>query len=169
MGVDNMQRFPAKILSLLVFVAITACKSQPNQLILPVNINELVQDNSKLPVEVTAHGSVNCPILKSGKWYAWLDKFTKKDGQYRLNINGEVIMPTPGFAMQWSVGPTDRMQPPSLRLSLLPKASNLMVIQVLTKVPVKYSLETPISEFSSISIFCGEKLLSRIEGVTLTD
>ena len=117
----------------------------------------------------SAHRSASCPILKSEKWYAWLDKFSKGNGQYRLNINGEVIMPSPGFAMQWSVGPTDRMRPPNLRLNLLPKAPDLMAIQVLTTVPVKYYLENPISEFNSVSIFCGEKLLSRIEDVTLTD
>jgi hypothetical protein len=133
------------------------------------NTKELVQDVSRLPVITEANGGVNCPILKSEKWSARLDKSTKKDGQYRLNINAEVVMPNPGFSMQWSVGPTDRMQPPALRLSLLPKASDLMVIQVLTTVPVKYSLDTPISEFSNISIFCGDKLLSRIEDVTLTD
>ena len=164
-----MQRFPTKTMFLLLLMMISACTSQPNQLILPADIDKLLQDKSKLPIEVTAHSNASCPILKSGKWYARLDKFTKKYGQYRLHINGEVIMPNPGFAMQWSVGPTDRMQPPALRLSLLPKASDLMVIQVLTTVPVKYSLDTPISEFSNISIFCEEKLLSQIEGVTLTD
>lgn len=164
-----MKPFSEKVIFFLVFVVISACTSQSNKLTLPTDMNELVQDKSKLPVIVAAIRGVSCPILKSDKWHAWFDRFTEKDGQYRLNVNGEVIMPHPGFTMQWSVGPTDRMHPPGLKLSLLPKASDMMVIQVLTTVPVKYYLETPISEFSRVSIFCGEKLLSRIEGVTATD
>jgi hypothetical protein len=164
-----MKRFSEKVIFFLVFVVISGCTSQSNKLTLPTDMNELVQDKSKLPVIVAAIRGVSCPILKSDKWHAWLDRFTEKDGQYRLNVNGEVTMPHPGFAMQWSVGPTDRMRPANLRLNLLPKALDVMVIQVLTTEPVKYYLETPISEFSSVSVFCGEKRLSRIEGVTLTD
>ena len=164
-----MERLPATIIFFLALIAVSACSSQPNKLTLPPDMIELVQDEGKLPAIITAHSSASCPIFKSEKWYAWLDKFSKKDGQYRLNINGEVIIPNPGFAMHWSVGPTDRMRPPNLRLNLLPQALDVMVIQVLTTVPVKYYLETPISEFNGVSIFCSEKLLSRIEGVTLTD
>jgi hypothetical protein len=107
--------------------------------------------------------------LKSEKWHVWLDKFTEKKGQYRLIVNGQITLPTPRFTMRWFVDSTDRMHPPSLRLMLQPKASNLMTIQVLTTVPVEYTLETSLSEFNSVLIYCGEKLLSRIEGVNLTD
>ncbi len=113
--------------------------------------------------------TANCPILKSEKWYAWVDKFTEKDGQYRLVVNGEITLPNPAFEMKWSAGRTDRMYPPGIRLSLLPKKLDQMSIQVLSTVPVNYTLETPISEYSSVSIFCGDKLLSRIEGAKLTD
>jgi hypothetical protein len=111
----------------------------------------------------------HCPILKSEKWHVWLDKFTEKKGQYRLIVNGQITLPTPGFTMRWFVDSTDRMHPPSLRLMLQPKASNLITIQVLTTVPVEYTLETSLTEFNSVLIYCGEKLLSRIEGVNLTD
>ena len=71
--------------------------------------------------------------------------------------------------MRWFVDSTDRMHPPSLRLMLQPKASNLMTIQVLNKVLVEYTLGTSLSEFNRVLIYCGEELLSQIEGVDLTD
>jgi hypothetical protein len=110
-----------------------------------------------------------CPILHSDKWYAWLDKEASKEGQFRLNVSGEITLPNPGFELEWSVGLTDRMRPPGLRLSLVPKSLNQMTIQVLTNVPVKYYMDTPIRQFRHVSIYCGQQQLAQIVDVMLTD
>lgn len=112
---------------------------------------------------------VSCPVIESGKWHAWIDKFTQKKDNNRLIIVGEIILPTPGFTIDWKQGVTDRMNPPSLRLHLSATPPEGMVIQAIASVPVKINLETPIHEFRSVAIFCGDKKLAEIADVRLTD
>jgi hypothetical protein len=112
---------------------------------------------------------VSCPVIESGKWHAWIDKFTQKKGNNRLIVVGEIVLPTPGFTIGWKQGATDRMSPPSLRLHLSATPPEGMVIQAITPVPVNINLETPIHEFRSVIIFCGNEKLAEITDVRLTD
>jgi hypothetical protein len=145
----------ASIVTLCTILVLSGCTSKPKQ------------------QTVIAHSlntsTDSCPVIASGKWHAWLDKVTEDEGQYRLVVEGEVTLPHPGFEIHWSQGPTDRMYSPGLRLSLLPKALDHMWVQVLTPVPVIYQLNTPISQFSSVQIYCDQTLLSAIVDVRLTD
>lgn len=111
----------------------------------------------------------SCPIIQSGKWHVWIDKFEKVEGTYRLNIKGEVSLPNPAYDIEWSVGPMDRMNPPGLRLFLKPKATDGMSIQVITNVPVTYQLDTPIVQYRYISIHCESVEIARISDVNFTD
>jgi len=112
---------------------------------------------------------LTCPIIESEKWHSWLDKYEQQEGSYRLNISGEVLLPNPAYKFKWLVGPTDRMSSPGLRLFLKPIAQAGMAIQVLTTLPVKYELKTPISNYRHVSIYCEDKLLVQIKDVVLTD
>lgn len=112
---------------------------------------------------------VSCPVIESGKWHGWIDKFTQKKNNNRLIVAGEIVLPTPGFTIDWKQGATDRMSPPSLRLHLSAVPPEGMVIQAITSVAVNINLETPIHEFRSVIIFCGNKKLAEITDVRLTD
>ena len=110
-----------------------------------------------------------CPIISSDKWHAWLDKYNKKEGSFRLNVSGEITLPNPSYSFEWSAGPIDRMYPPGLRLLLKPEKNKGMFTQIITDVPTLYQMNTPISKYKYVSIYCEGTELVKIENVVLTD
>lgn len=126
-------------------------------------------EEKEIKAKENVQKTLACPIIESGKWHSWLDKYQQQEGSYRLKLSGEVLLPNPAYKLKWLVGPTDRMNPPGLRLFLKPIALSEMAIQVITTVPVNYELETPISNYRFVSIYCEGKLLAKIENVILTD
>jgi hypothetical protein len=143
-------------LSIFFLVFLTSCTASPKK-------------NNSDQESIHKERDVSCPIIESGKWHAWIDKFTQKKDTKRLIVVGEIVLPTPGFTIDWKQGATDRMSPPSLRLHLSATAPEGMVIQAITPVPVNIDLETPIQYFRSVSVFCGNKKLAEIIDVRLTD
>jgi hypothetical protein len=143
-------------LSIFFLVFLTSCTASPKK-------------NNSDQESIHKERDVSCPIIESGKWHAWIDKFTQKKDTKRLIVVGEIVLPTPGFTIDWKQGATDRMSPPSLRLHLSATPPEGMVIQAIARVAVKINLETPIHEFRSVIIFCGNKKLAEITDVRLTD
>lgn len=116
--------------------------------------------------------SESCAVLQSDKWHAWLDRYSNKESdqyEYRLNLVGEVILPNPGYSIDWSVGPMDRRAPPGIRINLLTTPSDNPTIQVLTPMKAEFTMDTPVKFFRSVSVYCGEGLLVEIPDVQLTD
>ncbi len=113
--------------------------------------------------------TLECPILQSDHWHAWLDKYEQKGNSFRLNINGEITLPHSAFYLKWSRGPLDRRSPPNLRLYLTPAPLEGMAIQVITKEMIDYKMNTAINHFKHVTIYCNNKLLAQIDDVTLTD
>jgi hypothetical protein len=112
--------------------------------------------------------SESCAVLQDGKWHAWIDRYSDKQA-FRLNLVGEVILPNPGYTIDWRIGPTDRRAPPAIRIQLLTTPASHPSIQVLTPIKAEFSMETAIQSFRSVSIYCGDKLLIEIPDVQLTD
>lgn len=121
-----------------------------------------VNKSEKLAIET-------CAILKSGKWHAWLDTYPQEKGSYRLNVVGEVRLPSPSYDLVWIVGPTDSMKPPRLSLFLKTLSQGGISAQVITDVTARYEMTTPIAHYHHLSIVCGNKLLEQIIDVQLTD
>lgn len=115
------------------------------------------------------HEKSGCPILENGKWHAWIDKETTTESLFRLNVHGEVIVPSSGYQISWKRGPMDRMHPPKLNVNIVPQKSEGMNLQVLTTIPVTYKLETPIKRFRAVAIYCEGELLTELVDVQLTD
>lgn len=114
--------------------------------------------NSQTPV---------CPVIESIKWHAWLDHSKQKNNSYHLNVSGELLLPNPAYNFTWSIVPTDNLPPHRLALSLKPILQAEMIIQVFTIKSVKYTLETSINNYQSISVYCEGKLSTQIENVML--
>ena len=105
-----------------------------------------------------------CPVLESRNWHAWIDRATENEP--RLNISGEVDLPTPGYKVEIIPGILDRRQPPAQRFSLSFTPPNGIVAQVITSTQVSYTMPKSFLEYRSIMIYCGEKLLVEIPDVT---
>ena len=119
--------------------------------------------NSHSEIAQTTDNSF-CPVLKTRNWHAWIDRLGEKES--RLNIRGEVDLPTPGYQVEWQPGILDRRQPPAQRLTLSLVPPEGMVIQVITPTKVNFTMPTSILEYRSVMIYCGDKLLAEIPDVT---
>ncbi len=136
--------------------------------LLLVSCAKTVTESQPIPENVVKQKDL-CPIIRSDKWHAWLDKYNQKEGSFRLNVSGELTLPNPAYHIEWTAGPIDRMYPPGLRLLLKPKKRDGMSIQVITDVPTSYQMDTPISRYRYVSIYCEGVELAKIENVVLTD
>lgn len=129
--------------------------------------NPMTKELESPTVQALKNGS--CPIIESDKWHAWIDRYQKTEDSYRLNVSGEVNLPTPAYEINWSIGPTDRMAPPGIRLFLEPVSQEGMAIQLITTKKVEYNISTSIKHYRHVSIYCEGVLLVQINDVMLTD
>lgn len=160
----------------LACLSLTACASQQQ----PKAGAEAMTDKPKTETESMTKETLTdappaviestCSIYESAKWHAWLDKGSE-DGGLRLNVSGEVTVPSPGYTVSWQMGPMDRAFPPSLRLRLttLAPPAGQMNIQMLTKQAIDYTVASRVPKYRSIMIICGDELLAEIPDVQLSE
>ena len=129
----------------------------------PIN-DALNQDQLKVS------SSDTCSIYDSRNWHAWVDQPSQKTNRYRLNIAGVVDLPSPNYEVSWTMGLTDRANPPiqHLAISTRNKAEGA-TIQVITPTRIELKQETPLSTYRAVKIFCSNRLLTTIHDVGLTD
>lgn len=116
------------------------------------------------PNKEVAQNTVNCPVMESRNWHAWIDR--NEENEASLNISGEVDLPTPGYQVTWQPGILDRRQPPTQRFAISLTPPEGMVAQVITPTEISYEMPTQILEYRSVAIYCGDKLLAEIPDVT---
>ncbi|MFN0022539.1 MAG: hypothetical protein ACKVS5_01410 [Parvularculaceae bacterium] len=110
----------------------------------------------------TENSMAACPVLDSRSWAAW----TTPDGDgHTLHIEGEIDMPTPGYALTWSQGPADRAMPPGLRLKLDAAAPGGVVMQVVTPTPVSYDMAQASPDYRTVIVVCGGEAIAEIAPV----
>ena len=93
------------------------------------------------PERGAADGQERCPVIESRDWAAWIDAQPGPGAERRLIVTGEVDLPTPGYGVEWRVGPADRRLPPAQYLDLVLTPPSGVVIQVVAPTPVRF--ETP--------------------------
>ncbi len=111
--------------------------------------------------------SADCAVIESGNWQAWVDKMPGPDAKPTLHVTGEVVLPTPGYEITWTMGALDRRQPPAQRLKVSTTPPDGMVAQVITTVAVSYAVESPITEYRAVIVGCGDNTLATIADVTV--
>lgn len=108
---------------------------------------------------------VECPVIESRGWTAWIDALPGPDAVRTLHISGEVDLPTPGYTVELVPGPADRMMPPGQRFSLVARASPGMAAQVVTPTPARYEGKATYPSYREIIIGCGGRVLARIDRI----
>lgn len=146
------------IVFVLLAVVVTGCSTQPN---LPEKQN--TEEQVVEPINTTT----SCPTRSSRNWHAWIDRLAENEP--RLVISGEVDLPTPGYKVKWRSGILDRRQPPTQRLSISFTPPDDIVAQVITPTEVSFTMPSPVLEYRSVMIYCGDKLLANISEVVPTD
>ena len=128
------------------------------------------QQQVKPPI-LTEEPVVNaCSIYETRNWHAWLDKYNVVEGKYRLNISGQVDLPSAGYEITWKMGIADRAHPPGQRVILTAiKNEHAMSVQVITPTEVAFKQEVPYSAYRNIMIYCGDRLLVSLSDVQLND
>ena len=141
-----------------LFLLIAGCNSN-----FKTEVNTEGQQNIDNAIAETTDNSF-CPVIGSRNWHAWIDRVAENES--RLNISGEVDLPTPGYQVEVKPGILDRRQPPAQRFSLSFTSPDGIVAQVITPTKVSYTMPTSILEYRSVIIYCGDKLLAEIPDVT---
>lgn len=127
------------------------------------NINS---DNGAIAETTETTDNNSCP-MESRNWNAWIDR-TAED-EPRLNISGEVDLPTPGYKVEWQPGILDRRNPPAQRISISFIPPEGIVTQVITPTEISFTMRSPILKYRSVAIYCGDKLLADIPDVTSSE
>ena len=108
-----------------------------------------------------------CVAMNSRNWHASIDRQANK--KPRLNISGEVDLPTPGYTVTWKPGILERKQPATQNLSVSFTPPEGIVIQVITSTKVSFTMPSEILEYRSVQIYCGDQKLAEIQGVKATE
>ena len=111
--------------------------------------------------ETTASAEAGCPVLESANWTAWLDTLPGSPGP-SLRVSGQIVLPTPGFAVTGQLAALDRRHPPSQRVALGFTPPQDVVAQVLTTQEVQLTLPALASTYRAIIITCGDTVLAEI-------
>lgn len=106
--------------------------------------------------------SIACPVLDSRNWKA--STAPAGDG-HALTIEGEIDLPTPGYALVWRAGIADRAMPPGLRVHLDPVPPADLVMQVVTPTPVSWSMDRANAQYRVIYVLCGDETIAEIADV----
>ena len=106
--------------------------------------------------------AIACPVLDSRNWKA--STAPAGDG-HSLTIDGEIDLPTPGYALIWRAGIADRAMPPGLRVHLdaVPPAD--LVMQVVTPTLVSWSMDSADERYRVVYVLCGEEAIAEIADV----
>ena len=138
------------IFSLVLMGIVTSCSSQTN-----IPEKQSTHEESAKPLN-----NPSCPAMESRNWHAWIDRVAENEP--RLNITGEVDLPTPGYKVEWQPGISDRRKPTTQRISISFVPPEGIVAQVITPTEVSFTMPSPILEYRSVMIYCGDKLLAEI-------
>lgn len=154
----RLQSFTIKAIRLLaIAVIIVSCQTQSN----------LPEPLEKETSRSKSTNSDTCVAMNSRNWLAWIDRPENKEP--RLNISGEVDLPTPGYTVAWKPGILDRRQPPTQNLSVSFTPPEGIVIQVVTPTKVNFTMPSKILEYRSVRIYCGDQKLADIPEVKATE
>lgn len=113
-----------------------------------------------------AEGQDACPVLESHDWRAWVNAQPGPDASATLIVEGNVVMPTPGYAFSWEEGMADRSAIPMQRLHLAVSPPDGMVAQVITTEAVRYEGPAIAQNYRAVVVMCGDEQLVEIADVT---
>ncbi len=153
-----------KTVLLFSMIALGACDPSARQAEMAPGPSEMA------PVDIEdapAPQQSECAVIESRNWQAWVNAMPGPDATPTLHVTGEIVLPTPGYTIEWQLGALDRMLPPGQRLSFTTIAPEGMVTQVLTTVEVAYAGETAITDYREVMVSCGDKVLATISDVVI--
>lgn len=157
-------------LAAVVFVTLAACsktEEAPAADAAPTaSAPELVAEPAveNVAAAEAAEVEIACPVLDSRNWSAWTSPV---DDGHTLTIEGEIDLPTPGYAIAWRAGIADRAMPPGLRVHLDAAPPADLVMQVVTPTPVSWSMDRANAQYRVIYVLCGDEAIAEIANVGL--
>lgn len=107
---------------------------------------------------------IQCPVLASSDWQAWVDKMPGTDGQ-RLHVSGRITLPGPGYKLAFETGIADRMAKPTQQVVLTATAPDGMTAQVLETVQISGDIPALASGYTAVMVLCGDTVIARIDKV----
>ncbi len=122
--------------------------------------DSITETQSTLDKIAQPANNVSCPALSSRNWQAWIDEGSVNEP--RLNISGEVDLPTPNYTVKWKLENGDRFSSLARNISIAFIPLEGIVIQVVTPTEVSFSMPLSTPDLKTVRIYCGDKLFTEM-------
>ncbi len=117
------------------------------------------------PPAAAAPAPKACAVIESSDWKAWVNRMPGVGATPTLIVEGQVMLPTPGYVVTLSLGRADRSMTPVQQLILETTPPSGQVMQVLT--PQTARIDTPAigAKYKAVQIVCGGNVIAEITDV----
>lgn len=120
---------------------------------------------ASLPEESQVVEQRSCAVIESRNWEAWLNTMPGPGSTATLHVQGEIVLPTPGFDARLSAGRADRSATPSQQLNLDLTPPSGIVSQVQTTEQVSYQGPAIAAQYANVRVMCGGRMIAEITQV----
>ncbi|MBA3512003.1 hypothetical protein [Sphingomonas sp.] len=109
-------------------------------------------------------GSMECGIIGSSDWAAWVNAMPGPNARPTLIVTGKVTVPTGGYRFQWRDMRVMESYPVQVAVELdaIPPAGGATEAVVTHDVRGQWPIDPPVG---SLSVRCGDMVLTRIAPV----
>ncbi len=109
-------------------------------------------------------GAVDCPILASSDWAAWINAMPGPNARPTLIVTGKVTVPTGGYRIEWGDFRVAESYPVQIFADLRAVPPSGGATQVVTTHDVRgeWPVDPPVGAFT---VRCGSRVLARISPV----
>ena len=117
------------------------------------------------PPTAAAPAANTCAVIESSDWKAWVNRMPGPGATPTLIVEGQVTLPTPGYAVTLKLGRADRSMTPVQQLILETTPPSGQVMQVLT--PQTARIDTPAigAKYKAVQIVCNGNVIAEITDI----
>ena len=109
-------------------------------------------------------GSIECGIVGSSNWAAWVNAMPGPNARPTLIVTGKVTVPTGGYRFEWRDMRVMESYPVQVAVELdaIPPAGGATQAVVTHDVRGQWPIDPPVG---SLTVRCGDRVLARISPV----
>lgn len=109
--------------------------------------------------------AASCAVIESRNWTAYVDRMPGPGATPTLHVQGEVVLPTPGYRAVLRLGRADRSAIPVQQLILDLTPPSGMVTQVVHTETVSHRSPAIAARYRGVTVVCGERAIAEIAEV----
>lgn len=137
-------------------LAVAACQ--------PIAADTPVSSDDPLPAAIPFAPALDCPIIDSSEWNAWVDDMPGPNKQPELIVTGKVRVPTGGFKLDLRLDRIAESYPVQVTVMLDVERPTGPVTQAIVTHDLNGTFPVP-PPVGSVTIRCGRQVIGRIHEI----